>query len=247
MDWINYQADNGYGDVFNHGTAHTSYHVQTIFGCFAPGTRVRVEHGREEPIESLKEGTRVLSKAPDVYGRFWLFLPMMYRITTDVLTTSKGVISSEQVVAVAGKCGSAQTCFLYGFNDEEPFFTAGHIFFTKAGPKAVHPATARQENPDIYVELLLVGDVVFRLSENPEQHYEEVLVQSFRMEAADCGTVHGLHFRRGSRAHCTYHANGYLVGLNYAETTINRLRDNFGDLSVKEQRRFVDMVRQAHH
>ncbi|KAF8419162.1 hypothetical protein EV426DRAFT_702014 [Tirmania nivea] len=225
VDWINVQADNGYGDVFNHGNAHTSVHYPSIFpSCFAPGTMVRVEYGRDEPIETLKEGAR------------W----ENYR---HVLTIAIGVVSHEQVVAVTGKCGSAQTCFLYGFNDEEPFFTAGHIFFTKAGPKAVNPCAARQENPEIHVQQLLIGDVVFRLSDSiAEQHYEEVRVQSFKMEHAECEAVYGLHFRRGNRADCTYHANGYLVGLNHAETTINRLRENFADMSVKEQRRFVDMI-----
>jgi len=159
-----------------------------------------------------------------------------------VLTAAKGIVSDEQVIAVTGEPGSSQTCFLYGFNDERPFFTPGHIFFTKAGPKAINPVAARQENPEIHVQQLLAGDVLFRLSHNPKQVYEQVLVHNLTMKKADSGAVYGLHFRRGHRGHCTYHANGYLVGLNYAETTIKRLRENFADLSVKEQRGFVDMV-----
>lgn len=73
VDWVNYQVDNGYGDVFNHGTPHTSWRVPSIFpSCFAAGTLVRVAGGKDKPIEKLKEGERVLSKAPDVYGMFWL-------------------------------------------------------------------------------------------------------------------------------------------------------------------------------
>lgn len=135
------------------------------------------------------------------------------------------------------------TTWLYGFNDEKPFFTAGHVFFTKAGPKAVSPDTAHQENPGIRVHELCVGDVLFRLSGNPKKpKYEEVVVKNFTLEQAKCSAVYGLHFRKGDKAECTYHANGYLVGLNYAETTLKRLKDNYANLSLKEQRKFVESV-----
>lgn len=70
VDWINSQADHGYGDVFNHGSAHQDFKVPSIIpSCFVPGTIVRTDSG-DHPIENLKQGTRVLAKLPSLYGQY---------------------------------------------------------------------------------------------------------------------------------------------------------------------------------
>lgn len=138
----------------------------------------------------------------------------------------------------------ASRAWVYGFNQEEPFFTGGHIFFTKAGPKAIFPEYARQENPGIQVHQLVVGDVLFQLStDSGTTKYIEVPVTKFSSKLATCDYVHGLHFRKGDKGGCTYHANGYLVAANYPDITLKRLEDNFTQLSPKEQSKFAALVR----
>lgn len=68
VNWMNSEADHGYGDVFNHGTVYTTYKDTTPgFSCFAQGTLVQTSDGAKA-IESLQEGARVLSMAPAQYG-----------------------------------------------------------------------------------------------------------------------------------------------------------------------------------
>lgn len=154
------------------------------------------------------------------------------------------MVSNERVIwPTALKTHPAFKTGLYGFNNEEPFFTAGHVFFTKAGPKAIKPQIAMSENPDIRVHELSVGDVLLRLSSGPGPlKYEEVTIQQFSTKFATGDHVYGLHFQKGDKGGCTYHANGYLVASNYPDITLKRLKDNFAQLSAKEQRNFATTV-----
>eukprot|EP01084_Bolivina_argentea_P291897 501736_1 len=53
---------------------------------------------------------------------------------------------------------------IYGFNDEEPFFTEGHPFLTKDGWKSVNPKITKSENPFFKVSRLDVGDIVYKIN-----------------------------------------------------------------------------------
>jgi hypothetical protein len=54
---------------------------------------------------------------------------------------SKGLISSETVTFKMDN----EIC-LFGFNNEKPFFTSCHPFWTQHGWKAIHPEGVRAEN-----------------------------------------------------------------------------------------------------
>lgn len=81
VDWMNKMADSGYGDVFNRGQAEVNYNQPTNYNsdynpdydsfgcCFAPGTMIRTA-SEDKPIEELRAGERILSKAPDTYGEY---------------------------------------------------------------------------------------------------------------------------------------------------------------------------------
>ncbi|KAJ4208239.1 hypothetical protein NW759_013674 [Fusarium solani] len=103
---------------------------------------------------------------------------------------------------------------LYGFNGESPFFTAGHPFFTTTGLRSVDPHTARKENPWLEVGQLKPGHVLLRL--NAEKKYEREVINSINVSQSDVASVYGVHLREGLRS---YHANGYLVAINYPEIT----------------------------
>ncbi|EEU41549.1 uncharacterized protein NECHADRAFT_87734 [Fusarium vanettenii 77-13-4] len=103
---------------------------------------------------------------------------------------------------------------LYGFNGEAPFFTAGHPFFTATGLRSIDPETARKENPWLEVGQLKPGHVLLRL--NAEKGYDRKVINSINMSRSDVTSVYGVHLREGLRS---YHANGYLVAINYPEIT----------------------------
>lgn len=103
---------------------------------------------------------------------------------------------------------------LYGFNGEAPFFTASHPFFTTTGLRSIDPETARKENPWLNVGQLKPGHILFRL--NAEKEYEREVVDSINSSRSNVTSVYGVHLREGLRS---YHANGYLVAINYPEIT----------------------------
>ncbi|KAL2074781.1 hypothetical protein VTL71DRAFT_8560 [Oculimacula yallundae] len=103
-----------------------------------------------------------------------------------------------------------------GFNHEEPFFTPGHVFFTTTGLPAVDPKATLEENPWLDVGALQDGHVVLRIDES-DGSYERVPIHQITLAEVECPAVHGVHLREGPRS---YHANGYLVHLNYPEITI---------------------------
>ena len=99
-------------------------------------------------------------------------------------------------------------------DDERPFFTAGHIFHTTTGPRAVDPRLAMMDNPWDLPGHLLEGHSIYQWSPETKQ-YATVQIKSITSEVReDVHEVWDVHFRGGQRS---YHANGFLVAVNYPE------------------------------
>lgn len=97
-----------------------------------------------------------------------------------------------------------------------PFFTAGHVFHTTTGRRAVDPNLAMKENPWLDVGRLSVGHVLYRISPGSSK-YEEVPIESIHSQRMpEVEYVYGVHLREGRRR---YHANGFLVAVNYPEVS----------------------------
>jgi len=107
---------------------------------------------------------------------------------------------------------------LLAINKEDPFFTLNHVFYTTTGLRAVYPDGARQEDPWLSVGVLKVGHVLLRASGG--KFYERKAVQSVNTTVEECEAVYGVHLREGLHS---YHANGYVVHLNYPEITISSI------------------------
>jgi hypothetical protein len=138
-------------------------------------------------IEDVREGTRILSNAN---------------------SASYGIASDEDVVIPINGITP-----LVGINGEKAFFTPAHVFHTTTGLRAVAPYTAQRENPWIKVGKLLPGHVIYRLKEDGSG-YDLVEIKALNREVVMVGQVYGIHLREGDRR---YHANGYLVAVNYPE------------------------------
>lgn len=195
-------------------TKTTSDRVGGSYGCFAPGTLVLTESG-SKPIELLRENDRVLTRSPEC---------------------STGVCSDE-TVAISTR-SSGDSVLLYGFNGDEPFFTAEHVFYTSTGLRALNPVLAMKENPWLVVGRLQIGHKLLHTEKAGDQ-YRFVTINSIHHQRARCEYVHGVHLREGLRS---YHANGYLVHLNYPEITIKSLAKDILALPPQQQ---VDVLKSA--
>lgn len=177
--------------------------------CFVAGTMVLTSQG-SLPIETLREHDRVLTRAD---------------------TNEWGVVSSE-IVRTSVRGGQITLCAI---NDEPAFFTPNHPFVDKFGRvRAVDPTAAHQENPWLEVGALKVGHVLLRTDDG--RTYTEVPIRSLRHETVSCEFVHGVHLREGLRS---YHANGYLVRMNYPEITITTIADALRQIPPAEQLRML--------
>lgn len=169
--------------------------------CFAPGTGILTASGTMA-IESIKEDIEVVTSLE----------PLQYGRTSDELVRFPGAGTT-----------------LYGFNNEEPFFTANHAFFTTTGPRAIDPVAARTLNPWLDVGRLEVGDVLLKATRNG---YEKVAIKSIPYKPCPFEFLYTLHLREGLRS---YHANGYFAYLNYPEVTLSKVATLLRRLS-KEQK-----------
>ncbi|KAI8715155.1 hypothetical protein NCS52_01022700 [Fusarium sp. LHS14.1] len=181
-------------------------------GCFRPGTLVAIKAGQDVPIESIEEGTTVLTHA---HGQ------------------KLGICSDEDVTIKVSEP------YLVGFNDEGVFATPGHVFHTTTGLRAVDPELAIAENAWLDVGRLQPGHVLLRLTED-RTSYNLLPIKSIQVnKVPEVTTVHGIHLREGDRS---YHANGFLVAVNYPEITIRSVAAALDKLAPKDRLQAVSKL-----
>lgn len=165
-------------------------------GCFRPGTKVLVTKHASVEIQNLREGQKVLSRAGEnlQYGT-----------------------CSDEVVAVPTRHENRHA-LLFGFNESAPFFSANHVFYTTTGLRAIDPAGAKVDNPWLEVGPLQVGHHLLHTTDGSD--YQRIPIRTITSEKADCDYIYGIHLREGLRS---YHANGFLVHLNYPEITVKSM------------------------
>ena len=189
------------------GTKPDNYHVSFPSpSCFVAGTKVTLSNGTTCDIKDIKADTKVMSFGGSFASR-----------------------SHEEVINFVDK---NQMC--YGINEEPPFFTVGHAFWTTEGWKAVEPDVAREENPHIQFSHLQVGDIVFQIADTNPLLYKPVKIEKITSKAFDSPSlVYGLHLIDGR----SYHANGFAVIMNYPLITEKRILEGFKKLTASEQDR----------
>lgn len=213
--WLNSQKGSLGGIFIRPPNNHNTYSPSSGGGggCFIAGTVVvvvskdgkSIEH---VPIEQVQAGDLVVSH-----------------------NGSLSVVSDEPVVRQL-----QEDVTIYGIKAQQkemdlcPFFTKGHPFWTaEGGWCAVCPRCANAENEWMRAKMLGVGSTVFkvrhaRVKRNKPYKvkviYDRVRITELTERVVSKPVVYGLHFREGERS---YHANGFLVGLNYPELTATRL------------------------
>jgi hypothetical protein len=123
---------------------------------------------------------------------------------------------------------------LYGFNEMEPFFTGGHCFQTTDGWKAICPELTKNENVTLDPGKLQVGDLVFK--RNTDGSYQTVELTNISSISIPANTdTYGLLLIGDT----SYHANNYVVAMNYPVITAGYMRKGLAKLSIKERARVM--------
>ena len=177
-------------------------------GCFRPGTMVSAPDGTSFEIQNASEGSKVLTRGG---------LDQQYGICSDEVVKQPTERAKRRVL-------------LFGFNGMDPFVSANHVFYTTTGLRAIDPRGAKEENPWIDVGRLRVGHTLLRIDSGED--YQQVPITSISFAEADCDFIYGIHLREGLRS---YHANRFLVHLNYPEVTIKSISQDL--LSMKHSQR----------
>ncbi|WFE31239.1 hypothetical protein [Micromonospora sp. WMMD975] len=148
---------------------------------------------------------------------------------------------AEQPDGVIDVTGAPDT-LIYGFNDLEPFFTAGHLFWTDAGWKALRPGTAGREGPHPGVGELAVGDVLHRIREGRPVSYEPVQIERFTSRPLRPDErLYGMQLSGPT----SYHVHGHLAKAVSPRWTERRLHAALGTLSPAERRHLGALIEPA--
>ena len=185
-------------------------------GCFAAGTMVTRTDGSELAIEKQMVGIKVLAIGGETTT-----------ITDEYVETD--LESGQQI---------------FGINDDIPFASLHHPFWTTDGWKCLNPELAKEENPNTEFKLLQVGDIVFRISQMDPLLYKPVKIHKFNFTTlSEPIKIYGLHLD-GPRS---YHANGYIVAANYPVLTKKRVEEGMKKLSEEEKDRLKSAISSAQH
>ncbi|KEF54964.1 uncharacterized protein A1O9_08616 [Exophiala aquamarina CBS 119918] len=217
VDWANINQD--MSNLVNQGVSLDNQSHSFVWkkhepsghrSCFLPGTKVLTSTGSLN-IEELYEGSRVLTR---------------------VSPPQWGVVSSEVVRLPPPNV-------VYGINGQDGFFTAGHVFFTSTGLRAIDPHIARAENPWLDVATLRVGHHLLQTVDG--ESYKHILISSIEQHKTNADYVYGVHLREGLRS---YHANGFLVGLNYPEITAASIAEQLRIIPQPERLRMLTQFKE---
>ena len=203
--------------VPNNRTRNVYYSNSRGGGCFRPGTTVLVAKNTSAEIQDLREGQKVITRAGGhlQYGT-----------------------CSDEIVAVPTHC-EGRHALLFGFNEVAPFFSANHVFYTTTGLRAIDPAGAKVDNPWLEVGPLQVGHHLLHTLNGSE--YQRIPIKTITSGTADSDYIYGIHLREGLRS---YHANGFLVHLNYPEITIKSMSNLLASFDSSQRLKLLANMRE---
>ncbi|KPM43987.1 hypothetical protein AK830_g2506 [Neonectria ditissima] len=176
-------------------------------GYFAPGTKILTRSG-EINIEDIQADSQIVTRAGE--------------------SPEYGVCSGK--TAVVDEASS--DILLYGLNYEQPFFSASSVFHTTTGRRALDPESALRENlsAEDNIGRLSVGRVLLHTADG--KSYNPVPIQQLQSAQANSTLISGIHLKEGARS---YHANGFLMYVNYPEITNENVAKMIGTLPEKQR------------
>lgn len=197
----------GLGGFINGPTDHNVEHHGGC-GCFVPGTPILMADGTSKPIETVQADDVVISRNGE----------HRKRSPQDV----RWHIEEHEL--------------FYGINEYPPFFNASHPFMTIEGWKSMSPRASRRINPDLDVSQLKVGDVLLQIESIDPLRYREVRIEKITeilAKDAPSLTIHSLHLAQDNPG---YHANGFLVAVNYPQLREDHFVKAFAGITEAERK-----------
>ncbi|KAI1026350.1 hypothetical protein LB503_012840 [Fusarium chuoi] len=126
-------------------------------------------------------------------------------------------------------------------DNEAPFFTAGHVFHTTTGLRALDAELAMKENPWAEVGRLSAGHILYRLGKDGRTYGQVPVLDINWRQMPEVTEVYGVHLREGRRS---YHANDYLVMVNYTEITLKRICSTLATFSQEDEVRLLRSLKE---
>ena len=186
-------------------------------GCFISSTQILLANKKSVCIQDLKPGDEVVTK-------------------------DRGTAIQSEAL---DKWRFPEDTLIYGLNDEAPFFSGGHLFWTSEGWKAIEPEIAQEENPERKIAgKLSIGDIVFRIKQDDQDSlYDLIKIERIpQRKLGEDNYLYGLHLLDGHRS---YHANGFLVAMNYPMFTFTRFKKGLEKLSVEDRKKLMGLLNEA--
>jgi hypothetical protein len=134
-----------------------------------------------------------------------------------------------------------QSGFIYGFNEEPPFFTVGHPFYTPDGLKSIDPEITVIDNTFIDKPgKLQIGDIVFKAGLNKigDVIYRPIIILKITKQEITNTSVFGLRVE----GHTSYHANGYAVAAIYPIITAEYFKNGLKKLNISETKQLLSSL-----
>lgn len=178
-----------------------------LCGCFVPGTPILMADGSTKAIEAVQQNEAVVSR--------------------------NGAISKRSTQDVHWRIEEHE--LLFGINEYAPFFNASHPFMTTEGWKSMSPKASRRINPDLDVKPLKEGDILLQVESQQPLRYREVRVEKItKMPAKDVKNlaIYSLHLELDNPG---YHANGFLVAVNYPQLREEHFVKAFAGITEAER------------
>eukprot|EP00928_Gymnodinium_smaydae_P044103 TRINITY_DN29441_c0_g1_i1.p1 TRINITY_DN29441_c0_g1~~TRINITY_DN29441_c0_g1_i1.p1 ORF type:complete len:1341 (-),score=173.30 TRINITY_DN29441_c0_g1_i1:107-3904(-) len=237
QNWLNDHRNSTLSKVTGIGDWHNTQVIEESRphgggggSCFIAGTKVLCLDVTgmqliEKPIEGIKPGDHVVSE--------------------------HGVISTVSDEMVHLPCARVTTIGFEFYDGERQrtFASEGHPFWTSnAGWCAVDEAAATSENGFMQVSTLCPGQHVYRVSVSKSKisspfsitlEYESKRIRTITKTTSSV-KLYGLHFRSGARS---YHADSFLVALNYPEITYSRIMHGMARLLEHEKKEARQQVK----
>ncbi|KAL5620928.1 hypothetical protein FOBRF1_004174 [Fusarium oxysporum] len=213
----------------------TFYRASADFIVQRPGRLSQYKHqppSNNGPGTCFVAGTKIITKSgnkpiEDLEENDW--------VLTNGANDEWGLVSDERVVI------PVDSPIIYGFNDEALFFTAGHVFHTTTSFRALDAELAMKENPWAEVGRLSAGHILYRLGKDGRTYDQVPILGINWRQMPEVTEVYGVHLREGRRS---YHANDYLVMVNYPEITLKRICSTLATFSQEDQVRLLQSLKE---
>ena len=132
---------------------------------------------------------------------------------------------------------------LWGFNNETPFFSDGHVFMTHHGWKSISPKQTELEVPGFKVGKLQVGDIVFKMNTQINSSlcsYVPIRIHALNKQKIGNDTI---LYNVDIEGNHSYHANDFVVHSMFKTEESDKIEQKkIESLQLNEKKRLSEFI-----